>query len=191
MLVSGFLTKIEASAGSGKTSRLAYEYLLLLFRNYFAVAHSGRSNEYPESVFREMLNSILAITFTNKATNEMKNRILGQLKKVIPDLEHHLILTLSATSYTSYRYTLNSQGAMLGWAMTPDQLGAESPSNETPIENLYLAGHWTRPGGGITPVIISAQKVADLILSKQDFKEAAEAAAVEMNEAYADSEQRQ
>ena len=26
--------------------------------------------------------------------------------------------------------------------------------------NLYCVGHWTRPGGGITPVIVSAQRVA-------------------------------
>lgn len=54
---------------------------------------------------------------------------------------------------------------MLGWEMSPDQLGAGRPSNITPIEGLYLVGHWTQPGGGITPVIVSAQKVARLILS--------------------------
>jgi len=32
------------------------------------------------------------------------------------------------------------------------------------VENLYLTGHWTQPGGGITPVIISAQRVARMIL---------------------------
>jgi phytoene dehydrogenase-like protein len=31
------------------------------------------------------------------------------------------------------------------------------------VRNLYLTGHWTRPGGGITPVIISAMDVARAI----------------------------
>lgn len=54
----------RASAGSGKTFLLASEYLCLLF-------------EYPAK-YRE----ILAVTFTNKATEEMKERILGELKKL-------------------------------------------------------------------------------------------------------------
>lgn len=54
----------RASAGSGKTFLLASEYLCLLF-------------EYPTK-YRE----ILAVTFTNKATEEMKERILGELKKI-------------------------------------------------------------------------------------------------------------
>ncbi|MGF1922581.1 MAG: UvrD-helicase domain-containing protein [Bacteroidia bacterium] len=52
---------LQASAGSGKTFSLAAHYLTLLF--------SG------ESKYRE----ILAVTFTNKATEEMKSRILEVL----------------------------------------------------------------------------------------------------------------
>lgn len=51
----------SASAGSGKTYRLAVEYIKQVLEN-------------PES-FR----NILAVTFTNKATNEMKQRILSEL----------------------------------------------------------------------------------------------------------------
>ncbi|MBR1932219.1 MAG: UvrD-helicase domain-containing protein [Prevotella sp.] len=51
----------KASAGSGKTFTLATEYIKLLVRN-------------PQS-YRQ----ILAVTFTNKATEEMKMRILSQL----------------------------------------------------------------------------------------------------------------
>lgn len=53
---------LQASAGSGKTFSLAAHYLTLLF--------SG-DNKYRE---------ILAVTFTNKATEEMKSRILEVLK---------------------------------------------------------------------------------------------------------------
>lgn len=51
----------KASAGSGKTFTLAVEYMKHLIANPTAYRH------------------ILAVTFTNKATTEMKERILGQL----------------------------------------------------------------------------------------------------------------
>jgi phytoene desaturase len=98
---------------------------------------------------------------------ETEDYILSQLRRLIPGLDDKIVVQMSATAHTSYRYTLNFRGAMLGWEMSPDQLGPLRPSNKTPIDNLYLVGHWTRPGGGITPVIVSAQRVADLILSRQ------------------------
>jgi ATP-dependent helicase/nuclease subunit A len=55
------LTVYKASAGSGKTFQLVAEYLKLLLVNPFN--------------YRQ----ILAVTFTNKATAEMKSRILEQL----------------------------------------------------------------------------------------------------------------
>ncbi len=65
----------RASAGSGKTYRLTYEYIKMLL---------GRRNEDDEyySFYRSYNNShrrILAVTFTNKATEEMKQRIVSQL----------------------------------------------------------------------------------------------------------------
>ena len=58
------LKLVRASAGSGKTFALTAHYLTLLF--------SGKGK------FRE----ILAVTFTNKATAEMKERILGALEQL-------------------------------------------------------------------------------------------------------------
>ncbi len=57
---------------------------------------------------------------------------------------------------------------MLGWEMSPDQLGTRRLPIYTPVDNLYLTGHWTQPGGGITPVIVSAQRVARTILTGRD-----------------------
>ena len=58
------LNIIRASAGSGKTYTLTEEYLKFALRE-------------PDS-FRH----ILAVTFTNKATAEMKNRIVGELYRL-------------------------------------------------------------------------------------------------------------
>ncbi|MCK9626005.1 MAG: UvrD-helicase domain-containing protein [Bacteroidales bacterium] len=74
----------SASAGSGKTHHLTEEYIKLLFRNNDAYKH------------------ILAVTFTNKATDEMKSRVIEKLyslskentadgqkaKKIITDILH-------------------------------------------------------------------------------------------------------
>ncbi len=96
---------------------------------------------------------------------EVEEQILSVLRRLIPGIDRNIVIKLSATPRTSYRFTNNYRGAMLGWEMTPDQLGDDRPANTTSIRNLFLAGHWTQPGGGITPVIVSAQRVAKLILA--------------------------
>jgi len=94
---------------------------------------------------------------------ELEAHALSRLGRLIPGLDEKTVVMSSASARTSYRYTLNSRGAMLGWEMSPDQLGAGRPEVTGPIDNLYFVGHWTRPGGGITPVIVSAMRVAELI----------------------------
>jgi ATP-dependent exoDNAse (exonuclease V) beta subunit (contains helicase and exonuclease domains) len=74
-MVTTPLTVYKASAGSGKTFRLAVEYIKLVVRN-------------PQSY-----RNILAVTFTNKATEEMKMRILSQLYglwKQLPDSQTYM-----------------------------------------------------------------------------------------------------
>lgn len=69
------ITIYKASAGSGKTFTLAVEYIKLLVLN-------------PQNY-----RNILAVTFTNKATEEMKTRILGQLYGIgnaLPDSEDYM-----------------------------------------------------------------------------------------------------
>lgn len=69
--------KLEASAGSGKTFRLALEYLARLLG-----AFAGRAKPAAAGADeRQRLGSILAITFTVKAAQEMKARIVSKLKR--------------------------------------------------------------------------------------------------------------
>jgi phytoene dehydrogenase-like protein len=98
----------------------------------------------------------------------IENVIMDRLRGIFPELDAHIVVRLGATAMTAQRFTGNYQGAMLGWEMSPDQLGAGRLPFYTPVQNLYLTGHWTQPGGGITPVIVSAQRVARTILTGKD-----------------------
>ena len=62
---------LKASAGSGKTYALALEYIRL-------VMSSDKADAY---------RHVLAVTFTNKATEEMKSRILKELAVLAKDPE--------------------------------------------------------------------------------------------------------
>ena len=93
----------------------------------------------------------------------IENWILNSLEHRIPGLSSKIVVKLSASAQTSYRYTLNHHGAMLGWEMSPDQLGEYRPGIQGPFKNLYFVGHWAQPGGGITPVMISALRAAKQI----------------------------
>jgi prolycopene isomerase len=89
---------------------------------------------------------------------------MQHLERVMPGFTEKVVVKLSASALTSQRYTLNHKGAMLGWEMSPDQLGEHRPPLNGMLKNLYFVGHWTQPGGGITPVIVSAMQVAKKII---------------------------
>ncbi|MGN1264128.1 MAG: UvrD-helicase domain-containing protein [Prevotella sp.] len=79
------LTVYKASAGSGKTFTLAAEYIKLLIRNPLNY------------------RNILAVTFTNKATEEMKMRILSRLYgiwKMLDDSESYIGLICNDLAMT-------------------------------------------------------------------------------------------
>ncbi|MGE5233902.1 MAG: phytoene desaturase family protein [Acidobacteriota bacterium] len=89
--------------------------------------------------------------------------VFDHLRQVLPGIERHVVVRLSASARTAERFTFNRRGAMLGWEMSPDQLGQKRPALASTIRGLYFVGHWTRPGGGVTPVIVSAMQAAAAI----------------------------
>jgi phytoene dehydrogenase-like protein len=94
---------------------------------------------------------------------EIEDYLMAGLERIMPGVGARAAVRCSASARTSWRFTLNHQGAMLGWEMSPEQLGAGRPDITGPLDGLFTCGHWTRPGGGITPVIVSAQQAAGAI----------------------------
>jgi len=72
---------ISASAGTGKTYRLSIEYISLILRYY---------RQHPEF----SLDCVLALTFTRKATAEIRERIMSQLQELLDEPQGSLALDL-------------------------------------------------------------------------------------------------
>jgi phytoene dehydrogenase-like protein len=62
--------------------------------------------------------------------------------------------------------TGNTNGAAYGWSQTPGQSGIYRLRMKTPVPGLYLAGHWTMPGGGISGVMTSGRLCSGMILKE-------------------------
>lgn len=91
------LTVYKASAGSGKTFTLASEYITLVVKN---------PQDYKK---------ILAVTFTNKATQEMKTRILSQLYGIahkLPDSQAYYEQVLRKTGFPELTIRKNAAEAL-------------------------------------------------------------------------------
>jgi phytoene dehydrogenase-like protein len=121
-----------------------------------------------------------SVTDWSRHKSDVEAFILNGLERLMPGITDRMVVRLSATASTHERYTLNHQGAMLGWEMSPDQLAPSRPDVSGHIPGLYLVGHWTRPGGGITPVLVSATEVARRVLADTRSAQAEDVDEVEM-----------
>jgi prolycopene isomerase len=98
--------------------------------------------------------------------------LLEKAERHFPGLNDHLLFVESGSPRTLERYTLNQQGAAYGFAPTPDQIGPNRPSVRGALHGLYHTGHWTRPGGGVAGVSVSALLATQAILDipkQEDF----------------------
>jgi len=71
------------------------------------------------------------------------------------DFASHIEVMEVFTPHTMHGFSLNPGGSVFGWAMIPEQSVQKRMPQQTPIDNLLLAGAWTYPGGGQSVSIIS------------------------------------
>jgi len=94
------------------------------------------------------------------------------IKKVeetlLPGLSRAVEVREVGTPLTNVRYTANYRGAIYGWDQTLDNAEPRRLPHNTPIRNLYLAGAWTRPGGGYGAVIPSGLQCFAQIMAEWD-----------------------
>jgi len=93
------------------------------------------------------------------------NYLIKKAEKYIPKLRSYVKVMEIATPLTMERYSGSYKGAIYGWENNRHQCGGKRYFLKTPIENLYLAGAWTYPGGGVSGALYSGDMVSGYILS--------------------------
>jgi prolycopene isomerase len=88
-----------------------------------------------------------------KEKERMANVLLARAEKLLPGLSKAIQVKDIGTPLTNLRYTSNYRGAIYGWDQTVNNSGNSRIGHRTPIQNLYLAGAWSRPGHGYPAVI--------------------------------------
>ncbi len=91
---------------------------------------------------------------------------LARLERNYPGLTAQVELTDVATPYTTWRYTLNHEGAFMGWSPTPQALRTPFKKTLPGLENFYMAGQWVMPGGGVPPCFYSGRHVVQLMCQR-------------------------
>ena len=98
----------------------------------------------------------------------MTEEMVARLERVLPGYRDSVVFLDSATPETFREYTLAQDGAVYGWANTPNQTLPKRLPQQTPIEGLYLAGHWTNPGTGSVRCLLSGLGAAAAVQDHRD-----------------------
>lgn len=117
------LTIYSASAGSGKTYTLTKEYILMMFDKIVAceALYQPQTNDIR---LNNLHREILAVTFTNKATNEMKSRIVRELyllaeskkSKYIDEIIAHINKYIQENNINLEKIDENNQHYINDWS---------------------------------------------------------------------------
>lgn len=99
----------------------------------------------------------------NIKKDEVAQIFIEKLEKIIPGIKDVIVIYEVGTSKTVERYTLNPQGAVYGFAQTPERVKLDEIKS---IENLYFASAWTKIGGGFSGAIFNGYLCALEIIRK-------------------------
>jgi phytoene dehydrogenase-like protein len=103
-----------------------------------------------------------------QAKDRYTEQMLARAEQVLPGYRDSITFLDSATPETFERFTLAQEGAIYGWANSPNQTMPKRLPFETPIGGLYLAGHWTDPGTGSVRCLLSGLRTAAAIEGHHD-----------------------
>lgn len=109
-----------------------------------------------------------------KKYRQEKDRIVKQLmngiSKRLMISDEDFEMTDLSTPATVVRYTNNWQGSFEGWILRSGMSFSLLPSQLKGLQNFYMTGHWTSPGGGLPAALMTGRGVAQIICKRQKKK---------------------
>ncbi len=100
--------------------------------------------------------------------NELEQYLIDRLCELIPDARERIEVCETGTPHTMQRYSWNPDGAIYGYAFTPESHSIFRPQPRSSVPGLYLAGAWTFPGAGFSGTMISGQNTAKLVFEDME-----------------------
>ena len=98
----------------------------------------------------------------HKKKEEIAAKITSILEQRYPGISNKIEVIDVATPLTFERYTGNWQGSFEGWLITPGNSSVfmKRMSQQLPgLDDFYMCGQWTEPGGGLLTSIMAAQRL--------------------------------
>ena len=95
-------------------------------------------------------------------------KAIEQLETRFPGIADQVEVVDVATPLTYERYTGNWQGSIMGWRATATTMMSVRGIDKTlpGLENLYMAGQWVEPGGGVPTAAMSGRNVVRTICQR-------------------------
>jgi phytoene desaturase len=99
-----------------------------------------------------------------KAKKDVSDQMIAVLEKRYPGITQAVEVVDVATPSTYHRLNHLYQGSYEGFLPVPSALKEKIHPQIPGIANLWLAGQWVTPGGGIPPAIMSGIETANQII---------------------------
>ncbi len=100
-----------------------------------------------------------------KFKNDFAHILINRVEKALSEnIRSHIEFMDVATPVTYHRYTGNREGVMMGARPGKVNFKARIAHFVTPLENVFLCGHWSALGGGVPIAVSTAANVALMVL---------------------------
>jgi len=102
-----------------------------------------------------------------KLKEEKVNELISQAARVIPELVNPNVIEVKEgfTPRTLKRFTMNKDGIVYGFYLSPDQI-LKVP-NHTPIPNVFIASNWSQAWHGVASTQINGWRAARLVMDME------------------------
>ncbi len=93
-------------------------------------------------------------------------KVIEALEQRIPGIRGKVEMRDVATPATWERFTGNWRGSYEGWFPSAKMIRMRMSKTLPGLENFYMIGQWTTPGGGLPPAVSSGRHVIQILCKK-------------------------